>query len=489
MDSDFPKNTLQLLCDDKILHIWNDLHTLDFKVEKNLLVIEQQIDYLLSILPMDHTDDRMQLLYSLIAYVRDIGWGLGQRQLTYRILDIWYKYYPALTVIALSDLVKTNKKYSYGSWRDVPGLCEYIYRKYNSVIHPLIQSAIGLMNRQLSQDWEQYTKTPDTMILSNAAKWVPREGSHNAWLYNSMLLEWSWANRPYILLSANTDEQYKRALNKCKKEYRQIFSSLSKAIGVIEVYQCAGEWDNICPTNVNKLSMQKYWNVLFNQTRDFQILDATDRRRILCGKNFGDYFDNLCLFSRNSFKTKYIYGESNFTLSLSLSCIIRRAIDCAINNCIEETTRINNTWIHLMKTYRIRTFLSDKKHYLPILSCDSCTMSSSFLDAIGYACIFITSSSSGKRILFAGHKPVWINLEYCDDLVSQVKIILEHISPNIGKSNLPDALILLKGALDDIETHYVQYIVLGQTPSLSKDIQTIQKILYHPRYESMHLSF
>jgi len=117
----------------------------------------------------------LKTLFIVLAYVRDIDGGMGERKMTYAMLDVWYQRFPVLAVYALEALVLCG----YGSWRDVPGLCNYLknfsVRREN---HPWIETAVDFMLRHVHLD-------------GLAAKWVPRETSKkNLWLFEVFVQRW-----------------------------------------------------------------------------------------------------------------------------------------------------------------------------------------------------------------------------------------------------------------------------------------------------------
>jgi hypothetical protein len=145
----------------------------------------------------------LQTLFVLLAYVRDIGGGLGERQLTYTMLDVWYERFPVMAVYALEALILCG----YGSWRDVPGLCNYL--KTSSVRgrqdDPFIETAIEFMLRHLDDGL--------------ACKWVPRETSNkNAWLFDQFVSQWCGVES-----SSSSSEN--------KRRFRKMISDKTKRAG------------------------------------------------------------------------------------------------------------------------------------------------------------------------------------------------------------------------------------------------------------------
>jgi hypothetical protein len=71
-------------------------------------------------------------LYKLIAQTRDMVYGKGERELTYMMLLVWYKYFPVLSIYALRLMTQNIKDSglfsSYGSWSDIKYFCGYFIR-------------------------------------------------------------------------------------------------------------------------------------------------------------------------------------------------------------------------------------------------------------------------------------------------------------------------------------------------------------------------
>ena len=65
--------------------------------------------------------------------------GFGKRKMTYMMLNVWYDFFPVLSIKALHTIVSgTGNIYSYGSWRDICELCAYLKNNtfFTLYIHP-----------------------------------------------------------------------------------------------------------------------------------------------------------------------------------------------------------------------------------------------------------------------------------------------------------------------------------------------------------------
>lgn len=218
------------LCDTSFpnLILSKDYHTIRFCLSDILYQIKHGIDSS-SDQSIHHTIylSILQNMFCFIAHSRDIHCGLGHRFITYLMLDIWYEYFPILSIAALRVILSGDKvEYGYGSWRDVCGLYDYFVNHPNrnwGSKHPLIDYAIEFMNSTLHKDWCKFTKSG--LINTNVAKWVPRETSKHKALFNRLSHHWASKYTPYMLHNSSFE-----STRKCKTKYRKMISALTSLI-------------------------------------------------------------------------------------------------------------------------------------------------------------------------------------------------------------------------------------------------------------------
>jgi len=198
-------------------------------------LIQPDLDYLLSCVKPN--TDNFSLLYRLIAHTRDYTHGLGERDLTYAMICVWYRYYPVQAIQALRYISATP---GIGSWADIKYLCAYVKQTNDLNAEKIIECAIGLLNHQLNVDrlaWNkamfQYIQikkaSPDTLvprpcgreIMSFAAKWAPREKSRYGWLFERMVAQW-------ILMFGGKVNH---------RAYRKMVSMLNSELDTVQVKQ------------------------------------------------------------------------------------------------------------------------------------------------------------------------------------------------------------------------------------------------------------
>lgn len=122
------------------------------------------------------TIDYLELILCMIAYTRDIRHGKGERDLTYMMVYALYTFFPIPAIYLIKEIVGENTE-SYGSWKDIPRLCDYIRRETceeNSLVITLVEMAINRLRMDITEK-----ESP-----SNVAKWIPRENSKYGWLFD-----------------------------------------------------------------------------------------------------------------------------------------------------------------------------------------------------------------------------------------------------------------------------------------------------------------
>lgn len=117
----------------------------------------------------------LELILCMITYTRDIRYGKGERDLTYMMVYTLYIYFPIPAIYLVKEIVGQNAE-SYGSWKDIARLCDYIKRETDDE-NPLIITLVEMAINRLKLDENE--ESP-----SNVAKWIPRENSKYGWLFD-----------------------------------------------------------------------------------------------------------------------------------------------------------------------------------------------------------------------------------------------------------------------------------------------------------------
>ena len=71
-----------------------DLESLSEILDNILYLIKTSLCECDDTLEINHYISYFILLYKLIVYTRDINEGKGERDLSYMMIEVWYKYFP-----------------------------------------------------------------------------------------------------------------------------------------------------------------------------------------------------------------------------------------------------------------------------------------------------------------------------------------------------------------------------------------------------------
>ena len=436
-------------------------------------------------------------LFKMIVQTRDIYEGKGERDVTYMLIYTWYKHYPVLTVNVLPFVVQ------YGCWRDICGICNYIYdlsgqgsknpttnyvgdlrspEEFGDDTHPLIETCVELMVLQLEKD-ENSNGTGTGTGISLAAKWVPREKRQNQWLYDLFVLKWSDKKWPYILnTSKYSCNAYYSAWNKCRMKFRKMISNLTKKIDIVETKQCSGQWEKIHPRHVNIGTIIKQKDCLLNikngqRSEASQLLtqkvaslpDEFGKERTL-EKNLDSKIDDRLLCSqnmqklyKNGFPKSHRNNNNNKSLlSIPINYFVKRAIELLASQENHDKNKIKNIYsgdssgshydlkyieneIELLNI-QWKKYIStcvNLPNVIPIIDISSNYSDKELYNAIGLACLITEKSLISKRIMVTQNENVWINLENCIDFISMVQSIYNNCQSfdNLVLSNSMNKII------------------------------------------------
>ena len=171
-------------------------------------------------------------LYKMIGQTRDIYFGKGERDISYVMICVWYKYFPSLALHAFRTFTeKINNNNPYGCWSDVKYFCDFV-KNYTTFSHfqkeTIIHHIISYMLYQFDKDrqvWNQiiidylkkslgqpklFTPRPDARnYISNVAKWIPRESNKYGWLYNKIATYWHQIHNPDFFVAKNSQHEKK----------------------------------------------------------------------------------------------------------------------------------------------------------------------------------------------------------------------------------------------------------------------------------------
>ena len=413
----------------------NGLHRLDMVLSEILMNLKYKID--IGTLPeKEVAKGLLSILYKMIAHTRDIIDGKGEYTLSYMMIYTWHKFYPELAKFAITCFLTldNNDLHPYGSWKDLKYFCEYCINKGETIYHPLIQFCITLINDQLKIDYKNLIYNPDNISL--APKWVPREKSRFGWLYKALAT--NYFNE--FLITAKNDDQERKAILKCKTEYRKVLSTLNRHIDTTQIKQCDRIWQDIDFNKVTSITLSKQKKAFLNIKKSGEARHPDNFDRIQCAENFNTHIQRA-VNGEVEMKGKRL-GMADFTKqAFELLCT---------NGSQAEKDLLNSQW-------RDNSSQNGALCKMIAMVDTSGSMGGDPIEAaIALGIRIAEKSVLGKRVMTFSSKPTWINLEPYPDFISQVEVVKKadwgmNTNFHAAFDLILDAIISNKMAPEDVQ--------------------------------------
>jgi len=389
--------------DNGVKRLSNVLHkllsTLKMKMETGSLV-EKEI-----------AKGHLSILYRMIGHTRDIIDGKGEYTLSYMMVYTWDKFYPELAEFALrcfftldvqNQFGQGNGEHQYGSWKDFKYFCQYCRDQGESVDSHLIRYAIGLMDSQITFDASNLACGPNYRV-SLAAKWCPREKSSFGWLYEALATKYF---NDYLLF-ANTEERRRKAILKCKTEYRKMLSELNRHLDTTQIKQCGQTWKDINFDKVTSITLSKQKKAFLNVKKNGEVRHSENSDRIECAEHFNGHI-RKAVRGEVEMKGKRV-GMADFT---------KQAIELLrMRDNQNEKDLLNSQW-------RDNSSQNCSLGKMIAMVDVSGSMEGDPMNvAIALGIRIAEKSMLGKRVMTFSSKPTWVNLEPYPDFISQVEVV------------------------------------------------------------------
>jgi hypothetical protein len=339
----------------------------------------------------------LSILYRMIGHTRDVVDGKGECTLSYMMIHTWNKFYPSLAQFALNCFVTNENKEShqYGSWKDLKYFCKYCKNQGDNLESPLIKFSIILINKQIRMDYDNLLSNSNNISL--AAKWVPREKSSFGWLYEALATDYF----SVFLSTAYTDDRVKKAILKCKTEYRKVLSNLNKAIDTTQIKQCEQKWQHIDFKNVTSVTLSKQKKAFLNIKKNGEIRYPESSDRIICASNFSAHVKKV-VKGEIEMKGKRI-GMADFT---------KQAFNLIQNNGSQtEKDLLNSQW----RDNSSQNGALDK--FIAMVDVSGSMEGDPMQVAIALGIRIAEKSMLGKRVM------TFSSLDPYPDFISQVEVI------------------------------------------------------------------
>jgi Mg-chelatase subunit ChlD len=220
-------------------------------------------------------------LFVLIAHIRDVRGGKGERQLTYWALVHLYTPSHSKYVKAFLSLLGT-----YGCWTDMKALWILAENNNNEIMMSDITAT--LYHRLMVDLRFLQASKPDVLtglnvpkelaaikleagdVLSLAFKWMPTESCPSSSLYRALAKK--------MFRSSESSSRL--------KDLRKIRSAVNKHLDTVEVKMCANQFSKILPGSVPSGALHRYEHALLNEKADMTVRHADRPDRADCAANF-----------------------------------------------------------------------------------------------------------------------------------------------------------------------------------------------------------
>ena len=377
----------------------------------------------------------LSILYKMIGHTRDIIDGKGEYTLSYMMIHTWFNFFPQLSTFALKCLVDLSDRsiHQYGSWKDIKYFCEYCKSQGETANHVLIQYAIKLTNEQLRKDSSLLIS--NSIDISLAAKWVPREKSSFGWLYEMLSTDYFI----HFLNSANNDVSRRKAVLKCKTEYRKILSTLNKHIDTVQIKQCGKKWANIDFNKTTSITLSKQKKAFLNVKKNGEVRCPENSDRVECAENFNERVQKA-VRGEVEMKGKRV-GMTDFT---------KQAIELLGGGSQVEKDLLNSQW-------RDNSSQNGALGNMIAMVDVSGSMDGDPMNAaIALGIRIADKSALGHRVMTFSSTPTWVNLEPYGDFISQVEVVKSapwgmNTNFHAALDMILDAIIQNKMAPEDVQ--------------------------------------
>jgi hypothetical protein len=377
----------------------------------------------------------LSVLYRMIGHTRDIVDGKGEYTLGYMMVHTWYQFFPQLALFALKCFVDLGDRtlHQYGSWKDLKYFCEYCKSKGADINSELVQYSVSLINEQLKRDYATFLSNSSEVSL--AAKWAPREKSSFGWLYEALATNYFNG----FLETARSDIQLRKAVLKCKTEYRKVLSSLNRYIDTLQIKQCEQTWSSIDFNKVTSITLSKQKKAFLNVKKNGEVRFPENVDRITCATNFKAHIQRA-VKGEVEMKGKRV-GMADFTKqALELICTRNEA----------EKNLLNSQW----RDNATQTGALGKM--IAMVDVSGSMSGDPMNVAIALGIRIAEKSLLGNRVMTFSSKPTWVNLDGCKDFISKVEIVRHaewgmNTNFHAALDMILDAIVQNKMAPEDVQ--------------------------------------
>jgi uncharacterized protein with von Willebrand factor type A (vWA) domain len=231
----------------------------------------------------------------------------------------------------------------------------------------------------------------------------------------------------------------KKAILKCKTEYRKVLSSLNRHIDTLQIKQCEQTWSTIEFDKVTSISLSKQKKAFLNIKKNGEVRFPENLDRVQCAEHFNAHIQKA-VKGETEMKGKRV-GMADFT---------KQALDLLRNDSEVEKDLLNSQW-------RDNSSQNNALGNMIAMVDVSGSMEGDPMNvAIALGIRIAEKSAIGKRVLTFSAKPTWVNLEPYSDFVSQVGVLKKaewgmNTNFHAALDTILDAVIKNKMAPEDVQ--------------------------------------
>ena len=335
------------------------------------------------------------------------GIGKGEKELFRQFLRKIHSNFGNDVINAILPLIP-----HYGCWKDIVNI--YIDPYFSSNIDVKIACA-KLITNQIKEDNKIIKTKGNNAAISLVAKYVPRQNCH--------------ADKVSDIFSVLTKEMFKEADMINKKNFRKMISNMSSHLKVVEQLMSAGKWNEIDPSKVPSLALDRYRKVFMNESlkgicpphmEDTGNRHPYDANRVALRKSL-----------RESITTKGIQGKQLFPHEIVKKCMngnistmekdllnamwikMRDGVTDVISNYEKQITSNTSNNINLGKLIPLSD-VSGSMHGTPM----------EVSIALGILISEVTDANYRDRILTFESNPNWVTLNSSSDIFTKVQTVM-----------------------------------------------------------------
>jgi hypothetical protein len=372
------------------------------------------------------------------------------------MIFILHQYFPVLALYLVQEITGYNKP-SYGSWKDIPRLCEYIRNESEKKESDgFILSLIEMANRQLKRDLSnapisnqqyppgtqekynsflsrdlmmgkgkelelpersgsasrilmkgsgiRFADSDDRMVppISNVAKWIPREKSkYGRWQFDIFIKSF------FGLDMQPTGGQ--------RKKYRKIISRLNRQLDTPEIKICEKRIEDI---DLNRLTYDTWLKI---------------------GKKIPPELEFESSFYGGPKKSELQYENTDLGFSIPIYSFIKKAI---VPMTESEKEKLDMLWVRYSRQWKPQTI----QYNIPILDISAEMTEYEYYTAIGIGLLLSENSFFQHRLILFSQNASWSKITPGIGFTNSVKELMQSM-PCPTTRNINEVFDLIHSAI------------------------------------------